>query len=69
MIDQSTICAIATAPGSGAIAIIRLSGKDSINIGIDAIKRYNIKVTKRSTNLIKELRNYRYDKERQDTGY
>ena len=32
MIDQSTICAIATAPGSGAIAIIRLSGKDSITI-------------------------------------
>ena len=32
MIDQSTICAIATAPGSGAIAIIRLSGTEAISI-------------------------------------
>lgn len=32
MIDQSTICAIATASGSGAIAIIRLSGAESISI-------------------------------------
>jgi len=32
MIDQSTICAIATAPGSGAIAVIRLSGSESISI-------------------------------------
>ncbi len=32
MIDNSTICAIATASGSGAIAIIRLSGNEAINI-------------------------------------
>ncbi|MCT4599978.1 MAG: tRNA uridine-5-carboxymethylaminomethyl(34) synthesis GTPase MnmE [Marinifilaceae bacterium] len=32
MIDQRTICAIATASGSGAIAVIRLSGKESIAI-------------------------------------
>ncbi len=32
MIDQSTICAISTAPGNAAIAVIRLSGKDSIAI-------------------------------------
>ena len=32
MIDESTICAISTAPGNGAIAIIRLSGNKSINI-------------------------------------
>ena len=29
MIDQSVICAIATAPGMGALAVIRLSGKGS----------------------------------------
>ena len=29
MIDQSTICAISTAPGTGGIAVIRLSGRDS----------------------------------------
>ncbi|MFR7879423.1 MAG: hypothetical protein ACLU4J_25210 [Butyricimonas paravirosa] len=28
MNDQTVICAIATAPGMGAIAVIRLSGKD-----------------------------------------
>jgi len=37
-----------------------IKGRDSIYIGTDFIKRYNIKVTKHSTNLIKELRNYRY---------
>jgi phage terminase large subunit len=33
-------------------------GADSINQGIDILQRYNLKVTKRSVNLIKELRNY-----------
>jgi len=32
MLDQSTICAISTSPGIGAIAIIRLSGTESIHI-------------------------------------
>ncbi len=32
MIDQSTICAISTAPGNAAIAVIRMSGNDSIAI-------------------------------------
>jgi tRNA modification GTPase len=32
MIDQSTICAIATSPGVGAIATIRLSGEEAIEI-------------------------------------
>jgi tRNA modification GTPase len=32
MIDQSTICAISTAPGNGAIAVIRLSGEDAFAI-------------------------------------
>lgn len=32
MIDQNTICAITTAPGTGAIAVIRLSGEQSIEI-------------------------------------
>lgn len=32
MLDQSTICAISTSPGIGAIAIIRLSGSEAINI-------------------------------------
>jgi tRNA modification GTPase len=32
MLDQSTICAISTSPGSGAIAVIRLSGSEAISI-------------------------------------
>ena len=32
MLDQSTICAISTSAGMGAIAVIRLSGSDSIKI-------------------------------------
>ncbi len=32
MIDQSTICAISTSPGVGAIAVVRLSGSEAISI-------------------------------------
>ncbi len=32
MLDQSTICAISTSPGMGALAIVRLSGVDAITI-------------------------------------
>jgi tRNA modification GTPase len=32
MIDQSTICAVSTSPGMGAIAVIRLSGSGAISI-------------------------------------
>lgn len=35
-----------------------VKGRDSINIGIDFMKRYKLKITKTSTNIIKELRNY-----------
>ncbi len=38
-------------------------GPDSIKIGIDILKRYEIMVTKRSTNLIKELRGYVWEKD------
>lgn len=40
-------------------------GRDSINIGIDMIRRYRLFVTSRSTNLVKELRNYKYHEDRQ----
>jgi phage terminase large subunit len=35
-------------------------GPGSIEHGIDSMKRYNLHVTKRSVNLIKELRNYKW---------
>lgn len=45
-------------------------GPDSIKIGIDILKRYEMHVTKNSTNLIKELRAYQWetDKEGKLTG-
>jgi phage terminase large subunit len=45
-------------------------GPDSIRQGIDIVKRFNLHITKDSTNLIKELRSYTWatDKEGKDTG-
>lgn len=37
-----------------------VKGPDSVIHGIDSLKRYRINVTKRSVNLIKELRQYRW---------
>lgn len=39
-------------------------GKDSINIGIDMMRRYRIHVTTRSYNLIKELKNYKWQEDK-----
>jgi phage terminase large subunit len=41
-----------------------LKGKDSINNGIQKVQDQRISVTKRSTNLIKEYRNYMWDTDR-----
>jgi phage terminase large subunit len=35
-----------------------IKGQGSVNAGIDKLMSYNLKITKRSVNLIKELRNY-----------
>jgi phage terminase large subunit len=45
-------------------------GPDSVRNGIDVLKRFKIQVTKDSTNLIKELRNYAWatDKNGKNTG-
>jgi len=39
-------------------------GADSIKIGIDILKRYQMNITKQSTNTIKELRAYQWEKDR-----
>ena len=41
--NQDTICAISTAKGKGAIATIRISGLDAINISNNIFKSYNQK--------------------------
>ena len=40
-------------------------GKDSINYGISLLQEHDLVVTKSSTNLIKELRNYTWDTDRE----
>lgn len=42
-------------------------GKDSINIGIDLLKRYELKVTSKSTNLINEFNSYKWQEDK--NGY
>ena len=42
-------------------------GKDSINYGIDVMQRQDYLVTSKSTNLIKELRSYVWDTDKQGT--
>ena len=37
-----------------------IKGGDSINMGIDIMRRYKLVITSRSINLIKEFRNYKY---------
>ena len=39
-------------------------GADSIRIGIDVMKRHKINITKRSVNTIKEFRNYKWIKDK-----
>lgn len=44
MISTTTICAIATAPGRGGIAIIRLSGSDALSIASHHLYRRGVSV-------------------------
>jgi phage terminase large subunit len=37
-----------------------IKGRDSVNAGIDLLKRYKINITKDSTNAIQEFRNYKW---------
>ena len=43
-------------------------GRDSIVNGIALLQEYDILVTKTSTDLVKELRNYRWDRDKEGTA-
>ena len=45
-LNNDTICAVATPPGSGAIAIIRISGNKSLNVLFEIFRPVNVNVTK-----------------------
>ena len=49
---------------AGFHIIPSIKGEDSIRTGIDLIKQYKLNITKRSVELIKELRNYQWAKDR-----
>lgn len=42
-----------------------IKGADSIKIGIDILKRFELCITKRSVNMIKELRAYQWEKDKE----
>ena len=44
-------------------------GADSVKKGIDLIKQYPLKITKDSVNLIKELKNYKWEKKKHEKGF
>tara|TARA_R110000824_G_scaffold276769_1_gene465178 strand:- start:453 stop:1418 length:966 start_codon:yes stop_codon:yes gene_type:complete len=44
-----------------------VKGKDSINIGIDLLKRFNLQVTSKSKSLISEFNNYKWSEDK--NGY
>ena len=41
-----------------------VKGRDSINAGIDLLKRYKIYITNKSNNAIQEFRNYKWKEDR-----
>ena len=41
-----------------------LKGRDSVNAGIDLLKRFKIHITKDSDNAIQEFRNYKWQEDR-----
>ena len=41
-----------------------LKGRDSVNAGIDLLKRYKIHITKESNNAIQEFRNYKWKEDK-----
>ena len=41
-----------------------IKGKDSINAGIDLLKRYKINILSTSTNAIQEFRNYKWQEDK-----
>ncbi len=48
LLSNDTICAVATAPGSGAIAIVRMSGRESLSVLWKVFKPRNKKVSKQT---------------------
>ena len=55
--NNNTICSISTAPGHGAISIIRISGKESIKIVNELFKAHNKnKLSSKNINKVIELK-------------
>lgn len=62
--DSAEPKSIAELTMSGIYTKPAIKGTDSIKFGIDYLQQYELLVTSTSTNLIKELRNYQWDKDK-----
>jgi phage terminase large subunit len=63
--DSAEPKSIAELRAYGLTVLPVVKGKDSINYGISLMQEHQFKVTSRSTNLIKELQNYTWAKDRE----
>ena len=44
-----------------------IKGRDSVNAGIDLLKRYKIHITSNSNNAIQEFRNYKWKEDKRQS--
>jgi phage terminase large subunit len=65
--DSAEPKSIADLQNAGYYVEAAMKGKDSINNSIARLQEFNIYITQRSTNLIKELRNYSWSKTKDGT--
>lgn len=62
--DSAEPKSIAELKNAGLWVVPAVKGKDSINVGIDILKRYKWNVTRRSVGLIEELQSYKWKSDR-----
>lgn len=58
--DSAEMKSIAELKNMGLWVVPAVKGADSVNAGIDIMRRYHINITRRSVNLLKEFTKYKY---------
>lgn len=62
--DSAEMKSIAELHNMGLWVVPATKGQDSVNAGLDTMKRYTINVTRRSVNIINEMKKYKYKVDR-----
>ena len=62
--DSAEMKSIAELNNMGLWVVPSVKGADSINVGIDMMRRYHINITRRSVNLLNEVKKYKYKVDR-----